>query len=168
MMATTFPGSTSTPSHWWRWATLAGLLAASLDIAYAAVTAYGRGATPVRMLHSIASGVLGRESYAGGIATAALGLGLHYTIVLAMAFAYFAAARRWEGVVRRPLRSAIVYGLVIWVVMERVVVPLSAAPFRMPMDPASATRSLAVHVFLVALPIAVLALIAHRQQLRVR
>ncbi len=167
-MATTFPNSAPTRWHWWRWAVLAGLVAGSLDIVYAGVTAFDRGSSATRVLQSIASGVLGRDSYAGGSTTAAVGLGLHYAMTLMMAFAYFAVARKWESLARHPLRWAIVYGLVIWIVMERVVIPLSSAPFRMPLEPASAAKALCVHIVLVALPIALLALHAHRQRLRAR
>ena len=47
-----------------------GLLAGVLDIVAAFVVYRFRGATPIRILHSIASGLLGPEAFEGGLATA--------------------------------------------------------------------------------------------------
>jgi hypothetical protein len=49
---------------------------------------------PIRICQSIARGVLGREAFAGGAGTAALGVVLHFIIALAMALAYAMVASR--------------------------------------------------------------------------
>ena len=72
-----------------------GLTAGVLDILDAFVMTVINGGTPTRVLHSIASGVLGPSAFEGGAATAALGLFLHFLIACGMAAAYWLACRQW-------------------------------------------------------------------------
>jgi hypothetical protein len=130
---------------------LGGLLAGILDIA-AAFVVYGfRGATPVRILQSIASGVLGAPAFEGGLATALLGGLLHFVIACGWAFAYFVASRRLLVLTRRPVVSGIVYGAAVYFLMNLAVLPLSAFP-RRPF--ALDVVILGVHLVCVGLPIA--------------
>jgi len=62
-----------------------------LDILDAFIFFGLRGVTPVRILQSIASGVLGRAAYQGGTRTAALGLALHFGISFGVVAAYLIA-----------------------------------------------------------------------------
>ena len=50
----------------------AGLIAGTLDITDALVFYGLRGVPPVRLLQNIASGLLGRDAFQGGVGTAAL------------------------------------------------------------------------------------------------
>ncbi len=52
-----------------------GTVAGILDITDAIVVSSFFGVAPARVLQSVASGLLGRASFGGGISTAALGLG---------------------------------------------------------------------------------------------
>jgi hypothetical protein len=139
------------------WTALGGVIAATLDIAYA--TAYwglSQDVPAQRVLHSVASGLLGREAaLAGGTATAALGLALHYVIALAMAAAYAIGASRLAWMRRRPWLAATLYGLWLFVAMNFIVVPLSRAGMKgLPPDPVWIVLSVLVHIVLVAWPIA--------------
>jgi hypothetical protein len=58
---------------------------------------------------------------------------------------------------RRPVPCGLLYGLFIYAFMNYVVIPLSAAPFRMPFPPPMLLSGLLVHLFLVGLPIALAA-----------
>jgi len=115
--------------------------------------------TPVRLFQSIASAVLGPESFQGGLATAALGLALHFTVAHAWAVVYFLALRL-SAVLRRlvqaPARAVVVgmaYGIVVWLVMDLIVIPMT----RTRPTPVSARPFVPVligHMFVVGLPIA--------------
>lgn len=108
---------------------LGGLAAGTLDLAYAC-TFWGiqLGFTPKQILQSVGAGWLGREaSYAGGWTSALIGLFSHYGIAIAMASALYLACRRWPALARHPLRNGALYGLLLYVVMTYVVVPLSNA-----------------------------------------
>lgn len=131
----------------------AGLLAGVLDIA-AAIAAWGlRGVAPVRILQSVAGGLLGREAYSGGAATAALGTALHFSIATVAAAVYLGLSRQAPHLVRRPLPWGAAYGVGVPAVMNHVVLPLSALP-RRPFDPAMAAVMVVIHVLCVGLPIA--------------
>ena len=135
----------------------AGLLAGALDITFACLYWALRAGVPAeRIFQSVAAGLLGESSFSGGWATAALGLGLHFAIVLAMAAAWCLAARRWPALLRHPWRGGVLYGLFLYGLMQFVVVPLSAAPGGS-QDPLWITLSVLAHVVLVGLPIALLA-----------
>ena len=55
-----------------------GLIVGILDITSAFITWWCKGVAPVRGLQGIAAGLLGSQSYQGGIATAGLGLTIHF------------------------------------------------------------------------------------------
>jgi hypothetical protein len=131
-----------------------GLLAGTLDIVYACVFwAVRADIPPTRIFQSVAAGLLGEASFQGGASTAALGLFLHFLIACTMALAYYVAARRWPVFARRPVPLGVAYGLLLYVVMNLVVVPHSAASPGS-RDPTWIALTVAVHAFLVGLPIA--------------
>jgi len=134
-----------------------GLLAGALDITYACLFwAMKADLPPTRIFQSVAAGLLGKASFEGGAATAALGLSLHFFIACTMALTYYFVSRRWTVLVRRPVPLGIAYGLLLYVVMNFVVVPLSAASAGS-RDPTWIALTVAVHAFLIGLPIALLA-----------
>lgn len=131
-----------------------GLLAGALDITYACLFwAIKADLPPTRIFQSVAAGLLGKASFEGGAATAALGLFLHFFIACTMALTYYLVSRRWTVLVRRPVPLGIAYGLLLYVIMNFVVVPLSAANSGS-RDPTWIALTVAVHAFLIGLPIA--------------
>jgi len=84
----------------WRAIGVGGLACGILDIS-AAIGQYAlRGVPAIRILQSVAAGLLGREAYSGGVPTAALGLALHFVIAFTAAAVYYAASRRIPYLVR--------------------------------------------------------------------
>ena len=133
---------------------LGGLVAGTFDITFACTFwAIKIGARPPRIFQSVAAGLLGRASFQGGVKTAALGLFLHYFIATTMSVFYYFAARLWAPLHKYPLRCGAVYGLGLWVVMNYVVLPLSATS-RGSTDTVWVTLSILVHMFLIGVPIA--------------
>jgi hypothetical protein len=157
-------GAALTRAGWLRWFFVGWLVAATCDICYATGFSYWyRGTAPSRILQSVASGVLGAEAYQGGARTAALGLGLHYFNALLITAIFFAAAALVPALVRRPVVTGIAYGLVVYLVMNYVVVPLSRiGPRPTPPTPIWVTGVL-VHMFLIGVPIVVAASRAFRR-----
>jgi hypothetical protein len=135
---------------------LAGLVAASCDITYALVYYPLRGVAPMRVLQSVASGLLGKGSFEGGAPTAALGLALHYGICIVAASVFWLAARRLGWLVQRPVLAGLLFGLAVYGFMNFVVLPLSAVPFKWRFVPLTVGTGLLVHMFGVGLPIALL------------
>jgi hypothetical protein len=114
------------------------------------------GTSPQAILQSIAAGLMGKSAFAGGAATAALGLCLHFAIMFAMAAVYWLAGRQWPWMIARPLAAGVGYGLLTWGAMNYVVVPLSRAQ-PPPFIPAWFADGLLAHVLLVGLVFAFVA-----------
>lgn len=134
-----------------------GLLAGVGDIAFAFVVNGLRGVGPVRVLQSVASGVLGSAAREGGLATAALGGALHFLIALCAAAVYWLASRRLGVLVRHAVVCGLLYGVAVFLFMNFVVVPLSAAYFKPSNAPSALLLNSAGHMLLVGLPIALAA-----------
>lgn len=137
----------------------AGLIAGALDITAACVQGGMRGMSPVRILQSVASGLLGEGSFEGGPGTAALGLLLHFVIAFGAATVYVLASRKLRVLAERPVLCGVFYGIAVYLFMTFGVVPLSAAPFKLGRTPANLAIGLIIHIFCVGLPIA---LVTHR------
>lgn len=136
---------------------LGGAAAAFLDIVNA--TLFWRlyaGTPPARILQAIAAGLLGPDAFAGGAATAALGLALHFLIAFGMAAVYWLACLRWPVLIARPAAAGLAYGILTWAAMNYAVVPLSrAAP--PPVVPAWFVDGILAHLLLVGLLLAFVA-----------
>jgi hypothetical protein len=115
------------------------------------------GATPVRIFQGIASGWLGRASSSYGMASVALGVATHYFIAFGIVTTYFVVSRRMRVLTQHPIRCGIVYGLIAYFVMNRVVIPLSAiGSASWPVLPVLA-NGLLIHAFGIGIPSAVFA-----------
>lgn len=134
---------------------LSGIIAGTLDILYAIIFYAFRVVSALRILQSIASGLLGSASYTGGLLTASLGLVLHFSIAIAAASIFYVASRRFGWLLQHAVISGIVFGLCVYVVMNFIVVPLSAFPHRPAFSPLVLVAGLLVHIFLVGIPIAI-------------
>lgn len=131
-----------------------GLLAGALDLAYALVANAMRGIEPVRILQSISSGLLGASAYEQGAASAAMGTVLHFLIMFVICAIYYAASRRMPLLTERPIVMGLLYGVAVYVVMNFVVLPLSAFPHQLTYTPASIAVGSAAMLFCVGVPIA--------------
>lgn len=133
-----------------------GLIAGCLDLAFA-LTYYGlKGGKLIKLLQSIAAGVQGKVAYQGGVGSAALGVAFHFAIALGAAAVFCAAGRALPVLVRMPWISGPVFGAGAYYFMNLVVLPFSALQtkgYPMKWEP----WMLAAHLFLVGLPIALVA-----------
>jgi hypothetical protein len=103
---------------------LGGLIAGTIDIGSAALIYW---VNPVVVLQSIASGVLGRESFLEGTPSALLGLGLQWAMGLVIAAIYVVSCRPLPVLVHRWIAGGLAYGVTIFFIMNYAVVPLSRA-----------------------------------------
>jgi hypothetical protein len=76
----------------------------------------------------IASGVLGMAAFEGGLATALLGLFLHLIISLGIAAIFILSVDRLPLLRRNLIAGSLLYGLVVFIVMNLIITPISAAP----------------------------------------
>lgn len=131
-----------------------GLIAGSMDITAAILTYKIRNnVPPIRILQSVASGLLGKAAYDGGANTAALGLFLHFVIAFGATTAFYLVSRKMPWLVQHAVIAGILYGMFVQQFMQQVVLPLSAfhkAPFNF----TALVIGLITHIVCVGLPIA--------------
>jgi len=133
---------------------LGGFTAGVLDIADAFIVTTINGGTPMPVLQTIASGVLGREAYQGGAPVAALGLALHFVIAGSAASVFLLISRLFPAVLRHPVVSGVAFGLGVWAFMYYAVLPITFhRPNVLPAWP-MLLNQLGIHALGVGLPIA--------------
>ena len=136
-------------------ALVGGTMAGAFDITYAFTNWGLQGIAPMRILHAVASGLIGREvARAGGMDTAILGAVLHFSMTFVMGLVFAVAALMLPVLRRAPVIWGMAYGGAIYIVMNYIVVPLSLAGGRSAPPIMDYTTGFLVHVFLVGLPIA--------------
>ena len=89
-----------------------------------------RGITPWRIFQYIASGLLGKHSFQVGWTSVGLGIAIHYVIALAWTAIFYIAATKFVALTRRPILSGLVYGIIVYLVMNFLVLPMTAVPPR--------------------------------------
>jgi hypothetical protein len=130
-----------------------GLVVGILDGLFALIY-YGLvlGIKPMRIFQSVASGVLGQASFEGGIRTFLLGIVLHFVVASCIAAVYYAASLKLPMLIHQPVVWGLIYGIVSYLGMNYVVIPLSAIGSRRFSLPIFLTGIIG-HAFLVGLPI---------------
>ncbi len=145
----------------WTSILLGTLVVGTLDAIDAIVYVLWRGSAPMRMFQGIASGLLGRDSFAGGLATAALGSAIHYTIAFGIVLTYHVASRAIPLLARRPIVCGALYGVGVYFFMNLVVIPLSAiGPQRFTLAPF--VNGILIHIFGIGIPSALFAALGRR------
>lgn len=109
----------------WRAILVGGLAAGTLDIGAAALINH---VSPVLISHNIASGVLGRASFSAGAPATLLGVILQWAMSVVIAAIYWLATARMPRLRERWWLGGLIAGIVIFLVMNFLVMPFSAAP----------------------------------------
>jgi len=130
----------------------AGVVVGILDISSAFVIWWQRGVALQRGLQGIAAGLLGTKSYEGGMATAALGLALHFFIAFVVVSIFYLASRKVPFLTKQPFVSGVFYGIGVYIVMYWIVLPAAFSTFRH--RPSNELLELAIHICLIGLPTA--------------
>lgn len=130
---------------------LAGGAAGLCDLVYASGQKLAKGGSPLAPWKGVASGLLGPQAREGGAEMALLGVALHFLIALGAAALLYLIVRRFRWFQRQPLITGVLYGAAFLVVMNYVILPLSA--IGKPIYPlATIGESIFWHVVLVGLP----------------
>jgi uncharacterized membrane protein YagU involved in acid resistance len=132
---------------------LAGLLSGVLDLTATSTLVRMQQSMPLeRLLQRIASAAFGPSAFEGGKKTAIAGLFFHFLISFTAAFVYYASSRKLAMLIDHPLLSGVLYGAAVHLVMNRIVIPLSAAAI--PFSVKAFLTQLVIHILFVGLPIA--------------
>lgn len=133
-----------------------GAVCGILDGVAASVQFALRGIKPLRLWQGVASGLIGERAFGLGWLSGAFGLILHFliaatvTTVFVRACPYFPALQQFYWI------SGPLYGVVVFLVMNLIVVPLSARPKR-PTSGMVVAVQIVIHISFVGLPIAMAA-----------
>ncbi|MEO6582610.1 MAG: hypothetical protein ABIN68_07390 [Sphingomicrobium sp.] len=135
--------------------TIATLVAGTLDILFAMILTLVFGRHIPAMLRTVVSGPFPAATDMG-TSGAILGLLVHFTLMAIMVAAYvvFAQSPRHQHLLEMPYRAGIAYGIITYVVMNLIVVPLRFGAW--PPKPLSIATQLFAHIVLVGIPIALI------------
>jgi uncharacterized membrane protein (GlpM family) len=109
------------------------------------------GVRPIRIFQSIAAGLLGRDSFSGGIKTAILGGFLHFFIAFAIVTTFVLVSERLPALRRHAIAYGLAYGVAVYLFMNLVVLPLSLVgkpTFVLPV----VINGVLIHMFGIGLP----------------
>ncbi len=136
--------------------TLAWLTASTMDITAACIQYYIRtGKGPGGVLRFVASGVFGKKAFGGGTAMAGWGLLFHYGIAFCFTLFFYWIYPRLKFMEKNLVLSGLLYGALVWCIMNLLVVPASQAPV-IPFVLKKAAIALLILMGCIGLPIALI------------
>ena len=110
----------------------------------------------ILVLQYLASCAVGNAAFEGGLATALLGVFFHVLVSLAVAGVFILSADRIALLRRYIVVGSLLYGFGVFVVMNMIVLPLSAAPPLPPPAPGLFIEMIVEHMLVVGLPLGLL------------
>lgn len=130
---------------------ITGLIAGTLD-ATAAIIYYQ--ADPLKMFQHIAGGAFGKETaLAGGLPMSVMGIIFHYVIAYSWTTLFFILYPKMINALSwNRFLTGLLYGFVIWIVMNLVVLPISKIPAR-PFNLAAAIPGALILSFAIGMPL---------------
>ena len=131
---------------------LATLLCGTLDILLAIILTVSRGKDVGNMLRFVGSGPFPSATDMGS-AGAVLGLAVHFGLMAIMVAVFVVSARAIPRLLDNPWVSGLLYGLITYVVLDLLVVPLRF-PAAWPPSTLSIATQLFAHIALVGWPTA--------------
>ena len=136
---------------------LSTIIAGTLDITAAIVSfMLSGGKDPIKIFYFISSGVFGKEiAYGSGGLMAVLGILFHYLIVFLFSLFMFLIYPWLKSLLKNRVLIGVLYGIFVWFVMNKIVVPLSNTPA--PAAPPAIKNqviSCLILVFFIGIPIA--------------
>lgn len=132
-----------------------GLVAGTLDATAASVQYYLRtGNSPAGVWRYVASALLGPDARTGGSGTVIVGILMHYGIAMGWTVVFFLAASRLRALRASPWIVGPLYGVFVWAMMTRVLVPLTRIGPPPPFNLQQAATAAAIIVVCVGTPIA--------------
>ncbi len=143
----TVAAASSVGTRPWLGFLVGGLLAGALDLTSAYIS-YG-----ANVPRGIAAGLLGPSARQGGLGTYILGIFLHFFIAMSAAFVFYLASRKLGFMIEHPVVCGLFFGIAVFLVMNLIVLPLSAIHFKGPYMWRGLVQGLLVHMICIGLPI---------------
>lgn len=105
-----------------------GVVAGTLDISENLIFNAFRHVSPKMVFQFIASGLIDGKSFTMGGASVALGVAIHYAIAMTWTLVFYLLSRKLMFLTRRAAISGIIYGGVVYIIMNFAVLPLTKVP----------------------------------------
>ena len=110
----------------------------------------------IGILQYVTSGLMGESAFAGGLTTALLGLIIEFAMTILIAGIFIFSADRITLLQKNVIVGSLLYGFGVFIVMNFIVQPLSAAP-TLPAPPMWLLIEIILeHILLVGLPLGIL------------
>jgi hypothetical protein len=132
---------------------LGGLSSGLIDLVYASAQSVSKGGSVLRPWKGVASGLIGSAARDGGAGIALLGVALHFVITFGAAAILSLMLWSLPWFAKRPLITGVLFGFGFLLVMNYVILPLSAIGRPIYVGQGFLTAVLA-HVIMMGLPIA--------------
>lgn len=142
----------------WKLVLWAGFLVGTLDITAALTNFFiSGGKEPINVFIYIASGVFGKTAFETGAPMAWWGLIFHYLIAYIWTAFFFLAYPKFGFMSRSNwILIGVLYGIFVWLMMNRVVLPLANTP-KSPFRPLNAIVNCLILVAMIGLPLSYIA-----------
>jgi hypothetical protein len=139
------------------------LLTGTLDAIAALLISYK--VSPVVIFQFIASGWFGKAAFSGGTAMVLWGILFHYIIASAFSIVLFLLYPAFIKIIKNKFVAAILFGLIIWAIMNLAVLPLTHIPKRTGgIKPTSLIEGIAALIVAIGIPVAIIADKYYRKQ----
>lgn len=145
--------TSSPPEGAFKTIVLTGLIAGTLDAMGPILI---NGANPVGMFKYIASGAFGAEkAFAGGTEMVVWGIFFHYFIAFSWTTFFFFLYPTLKVLHKNKYVNGVLYGIFVWIMMNRIVVPLSKVP-QGPFNIQGALIGASILIVAIGLPISIM------------
>jgi uncharacterized membrane protein YagU involved in acid resistance len=132
---------------------IGGLIGGALDLAFAITFAAVYEVPPAKLLQIVASGAFGKAAFDGGQSTAFAGFAIHFSLAILWAAVFALLAGRFEALRKHAVVSGALFGILVFLAMRLVLLPLSAYPRPVSFHMPDSLYDLLSHMFLFGVPI---------------
>jgi uncharacterized membrane protein YagU involved in acid resistance len=133
---------------------IGGLIGGALDLTFAVSLAALYEVPPIKLLQTVASGAFGNAAFEGGQTMALAGFAIHFVLAILWATVFALLAGRFEALRKNAIVSGALFGVLVFLAMRLVLLPLSAYPRPVSFNMPSSFYDLLSHMFLFGVPIA--------------
>jgi hypothetical protein len=130
------------------------LLVGVLDIIAAILSFYlSTGKSPEIVFKFIASAVMGTDAYTGGVTSILLGIALHFITAFLFTLFFFLIYKFMALYRYNVYLVGVVYGIFIWLVMNKLVLPMTAVK-QQPVKWLETAKAMLILITMIGLPLA--------------
>ena len=136
---------------------IAGFAAGAIDLGFNLVKSLNAGTSVLRPWKGVAAALLGKDAVIhGGDSMALIGVALHFVITIGAAAIYYLVAKRQGWLVRHPILSGVVFGILFFLAMNYVILPLSVIGRPLYVGAETIATALPGHILMIGLPISMI------------